>query len=87
MRKQSGYQGGQGGAGDSPVLSGRRIACPTPCLVALIGPPGSVHVYRPVYRAAEDALARAALHAGHTVIVDRTNRTRTRRRVPRSRWS
>ena len=28
---------------------------------------------------AEDALARAALHAGHTVIVDRTNRTRAHR--------
>ncbi len=28
---------------------------------------------------AEDAVARAALQAGHTVIVDRTNRTRAHR--------
>jgi predicted kinase len=48
-------------------------------LIDAITPDGFDHVYRPVYRAAEDALARAALQAGHTVIVDRTNRTRTHR--------
>jgi predicted kinase len=81
----------------------------TPCLIVLVGPPGSGkstwarhnghgavhvsqddlidaitpagfdHVYRPVYREAEDAIARAALRAGHKVIVDRTNRTRAHR--------
>ena len=80
-----------------------------PCLVVLVGPPGSgkstwarqncsgavqvsqddlidaitpggfAHVYRPVYRQAEDAIARTALRASQTVIVDRTNRTRTHR--------
>ena len=66
-------------------------------LIDAITPDGFDHVYRPVYREAEDAVARAALQAGHTVIVDRTNRTRAhrerwlhisrvRRRVPRSRW-
>jgi tRNA uridine 5-carbamoylmethylation protein Kti12 len=48
-------------------------------LVEAITPDGFDHVYRPVYRAAEDALARAALQTGHTVIVDRTNRTRAHR--------
>ena len=81
----------------------------TPCLIVIVGPPGSGkttwarrnchgavhvsqddlidaitpagfdHVYRPVYREAEDAIARAALRAGHRVIVDRTNRTRAHR--------
>jgi predicted kinase len=32
-----------------------------------------------VYHEAEDAVARTALQAGHTVIVDRTNRTRAHR--------
>ena len=84
----------------------------TPCLIVLVGPPGSgkstwaqrngrgaVHVsqdgliaavtphgfehdYRAVYREAEDAVARAALLAGHALIVDRTNRTRAHR----ARW-
>jgi protein phosphatase len=48
-------------------------------LIDAITPDGFDHVYRPVYRAAEDALARAALQAGHTVIVDRTNRTGSHR--------
>jgi predicted kinase len=48
-------------------------------LIGAITPAGFDHAYRPVYRAAEDALARAALEAGHTTIVDRTNRTRTHR--------
>ncbi|MCU1234979.1 MAG: class flavin-dependent oxidoreductase [Candidatus Solibacter sp.] len=49
-------------------------------LIDAISPDGFEHVYRPIYAAAEDALARAALHSGHTVIVDRTNRTREHRR-------
>jgi predicted kinase len=48
-------------------------------LIDAITPGGFNHVYRPIYRQAEDAIARAALHAGHTVIVDRTNRTRAHR--------
>ncbi len=48
-------------------------------LIDAITPAGFDHVYRPVYREAEDAIARAALRAGHTVIVDRTNRTRAHR--------
>jgi predicted kinase len=48
-------------------------------LINAITPDGFDHVYRPVYRAAEDAVARAALRAGHTVIVDRTNRTQCHR--------
>jgi len=51
-------------------------------LIDAITPGGFDHVYRPIYRQAEDAIARAALRAGHTVIVDRTNRTRAHR----SRW-
>jgi predicted kinase len=49
-------------------------------LIDAITPDGFDHVYRPVYREAENAVARAALEAGHTVIVDRTNRTRAHRR-------
>jgi predicted kinase len=48
-------------------------------LIDAITPHGFNHVYRPVYAQAEDAVARAALQAGHTVIVDRTNRTRAHR--------
>jgi predicted kinase len=48
-------------------------------LIDAITPGGFEHVYRPIYAAAEDALARLALESGHTVIVDRTNRTRAHR--------
>jgi predicted kinase len=48
-------------------------------LIDAITPDGFDYVYRPIYREAEDAVARAALQAGHTVIVDRTNRTRAHR--------
>ena len=48
-------------------------------LIDAISPDGFEHVYRPIYAAAEDAVARAALESGHTVIVDRTNRTREHR--------
>jgi predicted kinase len=48
-------------------------------LIDAITPDGFDHVYRPIYRAAENAAARAALQDGHTVIVDRTNRTRRHR--------
>lgn len=51
-------------------------------LIDAITPDGFEHVYRPVYAAAEDAIACAALHSGHTVIVDRTNRTAAHR----ARW-
>jgi predicted kinase len=48
-------------------------------IIDAITPDGFEHGYRPVYREAEDAVAVAALGAGHTVIVDRTNRTRAHR--------
>jgi predicted kinase len=48
-------------------------------LINAITPRGFQHVYRPIYHAAEDAVAGAALESGHTAIVDRTNRTRTHR--------
>src|SRR5580692_768270 len=48
-------------------------------LIDAITPGGFDHEYRLIYREAEDAVARAALRAGHTVIVDRTNRTRAHR--------
>jgi protein phosphatase len=51
-------------------------------LIDAITPGGFDHAYRPVYRAGEDAVARAGLREGQTVIVDRTNRTR----VHRERW-
>ncbi len=51
-------------------------------LIAAVTPHGFEHPYRPVYRAAEDAVARAGLRDGHTVIVDRTNRSRAHR----ARW-
>lgn len=49
-------------------------------LIDAITPDGFEHVYRPIYAAAEEAIARSALQAGHTVIVDRTNRTQAHRR-------
>jgi predicted kinase len=48
-------------------------------LIDAISPDGFEHIYRPIYKAAEDAVAQAALQDGHTVIVDRTNRTRRHR--------
>jgi predicted kinase len=48
-------------------------------LIGAISPHGFEHVNRPVYAAAEDAVAQTALRHGHTVIVDRTNRTRAHR--------
>ena len=48
-------------------------------LIDAITPDGFEHIYRPVYAAAEEVVARTALQKGHTVIVDRTNRTRRHR--------
>ena len=48
-------------------------------LIEAITPDGFDHAYRAVYQAAEDAVARAGLREGRTVIVDRTNRTRAHR--------
>lgn len=48
-------------------------------LIDAITPDGFDPVCCPVYREAEDAIAHAALRAGYTVIVDRTNRTRAHR--------
>jgi predicted kinase len=48
-------------------------------LIDAIMPGGFDHIYRPIYREAEDAVARTALQAGISVIVDRTNRTRAHR--------
>jgi predicted kinase len=48
-------------------------------LIDAISPDGFDHIYRSVYRAAEDAIARAPSERGHAVIVDRTNRTRAHR--------
>ncbi len=49
-------------------------------LIDAITPNGFEHAYREIYARAENAIARAALLDGHTVIVDRTNRTRKHRR-------
>ncbi len=49
-------------------------------LIDAITPAGFDPLYCPVYHQAEDAVTRAALRAGHVVIVDRTNRTRAHRR-------
>jgi predicted kinase len=49
-------------------------------LIDAITPHGFDHAYRPIYHEAENAVARAALHAGYTLIVDRTNRTQEHRR-------
>jgi predicted kinase len=49
-------------------------------LIDAITPNGFDHTYRPVYHAAEDGVARVALAANFTVIVDRTNRTKEHRR-------
>jgi predicted kinase len=48
-------------------------------LIDAITPHGFEHGYREIYYEAENAIARAAIRAGHTVIVDRTNRTRGHR--------
>lgn len=48
-------------------------------LIDAITPHGFDHAWRPVYAAAEDAVAKAALRRGLIVIVDRTNRTRQHR--------
>ncbi len=48
-------------------------------LIDAITPGGFDHAYRPVYREAEDVVARVGLREGNTVIVDRTNRTRANR--------
>jgi predicted kinase len=48
-------------------------------LIDAITPQGFDHGFRPVYTAAENAIARKALSLGFTVIVDRTNRTRRHR--------
>ncbi len=51
-------------------------------LIEAITPDGFDPALRPVYAAAEEAIARAALLRAHNVIVDRTNRTR----ALRERW-
>ena len=48
-------------------------------LIDAITPQGFDYAFRPVYTAAEDAIARKALSLGFTVVVDRTNRTRHHR--------
>jgi predicted kinase len=48
-------------------------------LIDAITPGGFAHLYRAVYHAAEDAVARAGLADRHAVVVDRTNRTRAHR--------
>jgi predicted kinase len=51
-------------------------------LIDAITPLGFEYSARPIYAAAEEAIARTALREGRIVIVDRTNRTR----VLRKRW-
>lgn len=51
-------------------------------IIEAITPDGFEPALRPVYAAAEEAIARVALLRGHNVIVDRTNRTR----ALRERW-
>jgi len=51
-------------------------------LIDAITPDGFDYAFRPVYTAAENAVGRAGVAAGFTVIVDRTNRTR----ALRERW-
>jgi predicted kinase len=51
-------------------------------LIDAITPLGFEYSARPIYAAAEEVIARAALQAGRTVIVDRTNRTA----ALRARW-
>ena len=48
-------------------------------LIDAITPSGFDHSVRPIYAAAEDAIARSALSAARAVIIDRTNRTRSLR--------
>ncbi len=49
-------------------------------LIDAITPSGFVYSARPIYAAAEEAIAKTALRAGRVVIVDRTNRTRALRK-------
>jgi predicted kinase len=49
-------------------------------LIDAITPSGFDRSARPIYAAAEEAIARSALSAGRAVIIDRTNRTRSLRR-------
>jgi predicted kinase len=49
-------------------------------LIDAITPSGFDHSARPIYAAAEEAVARTALSFGRAVIVDRTSRTRCLRR-------
>ena len=49
-------------------------------LIDAITPSGFDRSARPIYAAAEEAIARSALSAGRVVIIDRTNRTRSLRR-------
>jgi predicted kinase len=49
-------------------------------LIEAITPSGFEYSARAIYAAAEEAIARSALRAGRTVIVDRTNRTRALRK-------
>jgi len=48
-------------------------------LIDAITPHGFDHAYCDIYRQAENSIAQSGIRAGHTVIVDRTNRTRPHR--------